>query len=375
MKKTYHAIGLMSGSSLDGLDIAYCRFGTEWRDGVFTIPYWELLEAETVPFDDDWKSLLMQVPDRVTVGEFVHIHVLLGQFMGEQVMQFLKEKKIEPAGVDFIASHGHTAFHEPSQSFTSQIGDGASLAAITGRTVICDFRSADLAHGGQGAPLAPMADKMLFPGYDFYLNIGGIANITCNAAGHFIAFDVTGANQLLDALATLAGKMFDEDGALAAWGQTDNLLFEKLNVPPYFGEPWPKSLSNQWVSSNLTALCLRAKSPVEDRLHTVCQHIAHQIGASMRQIVEAEHFTKEKYRMLVTGGGAFNGFLMKCIGEHCPRVELVVPSGEIVAFKEACLMALLGLLRLENVPNCISSVTGADVDVVGGAVYWGSGHV
>lgn len=368
MKKNIHALGLMSGSSLDGLDIAFCRFEVEGQEGRFNLAAWELLEADTVAFSEAWLTCLKQLPT-ASGFELARAHAGFGHYLGEMVQVFFREKKIAPAQVDLIASHGHTIFHEPEKGFTVQIGDGAALAAKTGCAVVCDFRSADIALGGQGAPLAPMADKMLFPGYDFYLNLGGIANITCNANGRLIAFDVTGANQVLNALANLSGLPYDRDGALAAKGHLDERLFKKLNALPYFSQPYPKSLSNQWVQENLVKTGLHAPGSLEDRLHTACHHVAFQIAESFQQVIENEHFKKENYRLLATGGGAFNGFLMHCVRERNPGINVTVAAAEVVSFKEACLMALLGVMRMEGVPNCLSSVTGAKRDAVGGAVF------
>ncbi len=363
----------MSGSSLDGLDVAYCRLETAWEEGAFLVKKWELLLADTLPFTPEWQERLRRLPT-ATALEFCSGHAGFGHYLGELVNCFLEEKKLSPAQIDLIASHGHTIFHEPAQGFTTQIGDGAALAAGTGCTVVSDFRSSDVALGGQGAPLAPMADKMLFPGYDFYLNLGGIANISCNTDGRYIAFDVCGANQALNALASLLGLPYDTDGQLAASGQLDPLLFDAINARGFFAAPYPKSLSNQWVQQHLTQACLQATTPVNDRLHTVCQHVAHQLAKSVLQVLEKERIAKEKYRLLATGGGAFNGYLMRCIQQQLsavglPNLEVVVPSDDVVKFKEALLMALLGVMRVEGAPNCISSVTGASRDAVGGGVF------
>ncbi len=375
----------MSGSSLDGLDVANCRLETAWEEGVFLVKNWELLLADTLPFTPEWQKRLRQLP-AASALDFCNAHAAFGHYLGELVNRFFKKKELPPAQVDLIASHGHTIFHEPAQGFTVQIGDGAAIAAATGCTVVSDFRSMDVALGGQGAPLAPMADKMLFPGYDFYLNIGGIANISCHthsngvhpieADGRFIAFDVCGANQALNALAHLLDLPYDADGQLAASGQLDPVLFDEINAQDFFAQPYPKSLSNQWVQQHLTQACLRASSPVNDRLHTVCQHVAYQLGQSVQQVLDNEHFAKDKYRLLATGGGAFNGYLMQCIQQRLAavglsEVELVVPSDNVVKFKEALLMALLGVMRVEGAPNCISSVTGARRDAIGGGVYLG----
>lgn len=360
----------MSGSSLDGLDVAFCRFGLADGDAVFGLHDWQLLEAETLPFSQEWRQRLQQLP-MATAFDFCSAHAAFGRYLGGLVNQFLAEKKLLPAQVDFIASHGHTIYHEPALGFTTQIGDGAALAIATGCTVVSDFRTADIALGGQGAPLAPMADKMLFPGYDFYLNLGGIANITCHTGHNIIAFDVCGANQALNALANKLGKPYDEDGKIAAKGQLDMDLYADINKPAYFSQPYPKSLANQWVRQHLTEPCLRANSAIEDRMHTVCEHIAFQLSKAIYKVLENENCKKEKYRMLATGGGVFNRYLMRLITQKLPNIEVVMPDENIIKFKEALLMVLLGAMRMEAIPNCMSSVTGATQDAIGGGIWMG----
>ena len=358
----------MSGSSLDGLDIAFCRMETAEANDAFWVRNWELLEAETLPFTLEWQQRLRQLPS-ASAFEFCSIHAAFGRYMGELVNQFLSEKKLSPTQIDLVASHGHTIFHEPAQGFTAQIGDGAALAATTGCTVISDFRTMDVALAGQGAPLAPMADKLLFPGYDFYLNLGGIANISCHTAERFIAFDVCGANQALNALANEIGLPYDDEGKMAFTGKLDPILLDNINDAAYFSQPYPKSLANQWVQHNLTEICLNATSSIADRLHTICHHVALQLAAAIQQVLANEGIKKEKYRMLATGGGVFNGYLRQCIQQQLPNIEVVIPSENIVKFKEALLMALLGVLRMEVKPNCISSVTGAKRDAIGGGIW------
>ncbi|MCC6723084.1 MAG: anhydro-N-acetylmuramic acid kinase [Saprospiraceae bacterium] len=368
-KSTYHVLGLMSGSSLDGLDIAFCQMTTAWEAEVFVVKNWELLKADTLPFNNEWQQRLRTLPS-ATAFEFCEANAAFGHYLGQLVNLFFEEKKMVPSEVDLIASHGHTIFHEPKRGFTTQIGDGAALATTTGCQVVSDFRTADVALGGQGAPLAPMADKLLFPGFDFHLNIGGIANITYHAPDHkIIAFDVCGANQALNALANLLGQDYDRDGQLAATGNLDTDLLAEINGPDYFSQPHPKSLSNQWVQQYLTQTCLRASSPIADRLHTVCQHIAQQLEQSIAQLLKTEGSQKEKYSLLATGGGAFNSYLMQCIQARLPMVKVVVPEENVVKFKEALLMALLGVMQKEGTPNCIASVTGAKRDAFGGACF------
>lgn len=361
---TYHAIGLMSGSSLDGLDIAFCKFEIENEN----ISAWELLKAETIPFSEMWQSRLANLPSQSGLV-YAKTHAYFGHYMGELVIDFMSRNNVAP---DFIASHGHTIFHHPDKRMTAQVGDGGALAATTGLKVISDFRTQDIAIGGEGTPLAPAADKYLFDGYDFYLNIGGIANVSCNVNGKMIAFDIGGANQVLNGLAVLMDQEYDDGGKIAASGKNVNVLLQEVNSIDYFSQKYPKSLDNQWVVQNLLKKYREYPESVENRMRTAVEQLAQQTVSSVLQVVENEGLTKKEYRMLATGGGVFNSFLMQRMQELFKEkidLEIVIPEQETIEFKEAILMALLGILRLENIPNCLASVTGAKRDTVGGAIY------
>lgn len=369
--KTYKVIGLMSGSSLDGLDIAYCSFTVRPSEASIIVTKWDLLQAATAPFSEQWRARLSHLPT-VSALAFAKTHTYFGHYMAELVQPFLQKYSIEP---DFIAAHGHTIFHYPDQNMTAQIGDGAALAALTGYPVICDFRTQDVAAGGEGAPLAPLADKLLFGEYDFFLNIGGIINISCNANGKYVAFDITAANQVLNELAKQLGLAYDADGQLAAAGSLSEQAFHDANDIPYFDAPYPKSLDNQWVREHIMPHFLHPQTTVEDRLRTTCEHIGYQTAKAIRQIVEREQLdTTKPYRLLATGGGALNRFLVQTIERYCQKVldiEIIIPDQRIIEFKEAVLMALMGVLRVENVPNCLKTVTGAKRNAIGGAIYQG----
>ncbi len=369
MRTTYRCLGLMSGSSLDGLDLAMCRFRIPERSAHhFRVEAWELEAADTLPFLPEWQARLRRLPDAGGL-ELAAAHAAFGRYLGELVRRFLAE---HPAAgpVDCIASHGHTVHHEPARGFTLQIGDGAALAAATGYPVVCDFRSSDVAMGGQGAPLAPMADRWLYPGYDGYLNLGGIANISCPHPDGFIAFDVTGANQLLNALAGLVGLEYDRNGELAARGVVRQDLLEQLNRLPYFDAPYPKSLSNQWVREHLVTPLLAYDAPVADRSATACHHIAFQVCRALANLRTAGHLPAEgPIRLLVTGGGGFHAYLLDLLAAYLPELKPDTADPAAIHFKEAALMALLGLQRLLAVPNCLSTVTGARQDTIGGALY------
>jgi anhydro-N-acetylmuramic acid kinase len=366
MAKTYHAIGLMSGSSLDGLDIAYCRFTV---DGAKID--WEILEAECVDYDEKWSTRLKKLysQDGLT---FAKTNTYYGHYMAQQVMRFIQKHEIEP---DFIAAHGHTVFHEPEVRFTAQIGDGGAMAALTGYPVITGFRLHDVAIDGEGAPLAPIADKYLFNAYDFCLNLGGIANISSLSTDKLIAFDICATNLMLNFVARQLGFDYDQDGMGARVGTLNHYLLDELNNQDFFTHPYPKSMSNKWVQSRMIPILIRNRMAPEDKLATVTEHIATQITNSIKLIVQREGLSKPSYQMMVSGGGAFNKFLIERITARCAQeglqVEIVVPEARVVEFKESLLMALMGVLRVENRPNVLASATGAKHDSISGAIYQG----
>lgn len=357
----------MSGSSLDGLDIAFCEIKLE--NGA--IQHWQILVADTMAYNKAWQQRLRALP-YASGRDLLLAHAHFGHHIGDLVNDFLQKYHIQP---DFIASHGHTIFHFPKEKMTLQIGDGAAIAAVTGYPVVCDFRSMDVALGGQGAPIAPIADRMLFPGFDFFLNLGGIANITANVNEKYIAFDIGGANQVLNQLVQPLDLEYDAGGKIAASGKLNKTLLHQADALPYHQESYPKSLGNDWVQEQLIPIYNNFDAPLEDKLHTACVQIARQTAKNITQVIHNEHFTKLNYRLLATGGGAFNDFLIERLREACHalNVEIIVPDTTIIGFKEAAMIALCGVLRMENLPNCIASVTGASRDAIGGAVYVG-GH-
>lgn len=356
----------MSGSSLDGLDLAYCEFEVN-EDNLIDF---KLICAENIPFAERWVSRLKHLPQQDALT-FFRTHTYFGHYMGDLVNGFIKKYNIQP---DYIASHGHTIFHDPEYQITAQIGDGGALAARTGLDVICDFRTNDISIGGEGTPIAPAADKYLFCGYDFYLNVGGIANITCNANGKIIAFDVGPANQIFNGLANTIGLEYDKDGALAKTGQVNEPILALLEQFDYFTANYPKSLGNGWIQSNILPLYLSFDASLEDKLRTSIEHLAFQIAYSIEQIIVTEDFEKEEYTLFATGGGVLNTFLMEEVQKklNLLNVKIVIPEKDIIDYKEAILMGLMGVLRLENKVNCFSSVTGAKRDTIGGAVYLGN---
>jgi len=361
----------MSGSSLDGLDVAYCAFRVQKKTArELLVEDWQLLAAQTIPFSQKWRDRLLGLPAQ-SARIYAQTDIYFGYYMGELIQPFLNKLPHRP---HFIASHGHTIFHEPDRRFTAQIGHGGALAATTGIPVIHDFRIQDVALSGEGAPIAPVADWMLYKGYDFYLNIGGIANISAIFDNGPVAFDVVGANQVLNALAQLRHMPFDENGNLARQGVVNENLLNRLSQKDFFSRPYPKSLSNDWVSRELTGPVLAFEDSIENRMRTVCELIARQVQNAVGALIKKKESPgRRPYRILVTGGGALNGFLMERIESCCADLgdlSWIVPENEIVEYKEAVLMALMGVLRAEKVPNCFRAVTGARRDSTGGCISY-----
>ena len=347
---SYRVVGLMSGTSLDGVDIACCVFEQRREKWSFRIE-----KTETIPYTNQQRRNLVNL-SQASAMQFAMEHVAYGKYLGGLVKDFLKRNRLK---VDFISSHGHTIFHQPAAHFTTQIGDGAALSVACGLPVVCDFRSVDVALGGQGAPLVPVGDKLLFGQYDACLNLGGIANISFDSSGKRVAFDICPVNIVMNHLAALKGKRFDKDGMMAKKGNVQGKLLKKLNALSFYKRAIPKSLGREDIEKYFLKIIDGDRSSVEDKLRTFCEHIAIQVAEATRNI---------RGKMLVTGGGAYNLFLVDRINSHC-RPETVIPGKQIIEFKEALIFAFLGVLRWRNEINCLRSVTGASRDSSGGAIY------
>lgn len=346
---TWKAIGLMSGSSLDGLDLAAVRFTCD--NGC----YGDHIEAaETLPYPTYWHDQL--------ANAFLHqpeelrpLDLEYGTYLGTQVKSFAERHHLHP---DFVASHGHTVFHKPELHYTLQIGDGQALADACGFTVVNDFRSEDVSKGGQGAPLVPIGDRLLFADYDICLNIGGIANLSYELNGRRIAYDVCIANQALNWLAQREGLPYDKDGQLARKGNVDSQLLKALDSNAFYRQTPPKSLGREFFETFQKRLLEPFKT--EEALASFVEHIAKQIALTTNALPNG--------KMLITGGGARNGFLVERIGHHCHH-QVVIPDPMTIDYKEALIFALLGLLRLTGQTNVLCSVTGAPSDSCSGKIW------
>jgi anhydro-N-acetylmuramic acid kinase len=353
VSKDFFAVGLMSGTSLDGLDLALCRFA-----GKNNKYQYEILEAETLPYSGDWKRKLENAANS-NAEDFFSLNSAYGNFIGRSVNAFLRGKKIKP---QILASHGHTIFHQPPKGISVQLGSGAAIAAETGITTVCDFRALDVALGGQGAPLVPIGDELLFNEFSSCLNLGGIANISFSKKGKRIAFDICAVNMVINFLSEKLGKKMDEDGRIAAAGIVNKKLLLNLNSDKFYLQPDKKSIGREWVESNVLTKIQKANLSAEDSIATFTEHAAQQIANVVLQ--------NKLKDVLITGGGAYNKFLVKRIHE-ISGAEIILPEKKIVEFKEALIFAFLGMLRVRNEVNTLRTVTGAGIDSCGGAVYFG----
>jgi len=349
-RSNYHVIGMMSGTSLDGLDIAFCEFSLDNYNWSYTIQ-----EAETISYP---KNLTKKLSDATELSgeELLKLDVELGKWFGDKTMEFISRHHIQ---VDFVSSHGHTVFHQPQNGFTTQIGAGFHLNQAVKVPVICDFRSKDVSLGGQGAPLVPIGDQLLFKGYDFCLNLGGISNISFEKYGVRKAFDIGPCNMLLNYLAQQKGLEYDKEGRLAASGSLNKPLLSSLNKWRFYKNEGPKSLGYEQVRDEIYPL-LDMPISVEDKLCTISHHIAFQIS----QVIK---YTNK--RLLVTGGGAHNSFLIKLLKKYADDAEIISPNRLIIDFKEALLFGFLGVLKVRGEVNTLASVTGASEDSCGGVIY------
>ncbi len=351
----YEIVGLMSGTSLDGLDIAHVRF--ENIDKVWS---YSLLNQGTFSYTD---SLLKKLENAVdcTVPQMQILQRELGKEMADLVNAFCTKQKIDKSKIDAIASHGQTIFHQPQNGFSLQIGCGAILAHHTGIPVVNDFRNKDIIAGGQGAPLVPIGDKLLFSSQaDAFLNLGGFCNVSFeDEKKGWVAFDISPCNLPLNKLAQQKGKKYDENGQLAKSGKINFFLLDLLDKLPYYTQSYPKSLGTEWLERTFYPM-IKFSKPTEDNLCTVVEHIANQIAKVFQE--------QNRKKVFVTGGGAYNTFLLDRIRHHS-SAELIVPEKSIVEFKEAIIFALMGALYLKNEYNNVPSATGAGSELILGVYH------
>ncbi|UTX50354.1 anhydro-N-acetylmuramic acid kinase [Chryseobacterium sp. MA9] len=342
------AIGLMSGTSLDGLDICLAEFEKQdkWS--------FQILKAETIPYAEDWENKLRR-SIHLSAEDLLELNSEYGFYLGRQVKEFIHKHQLE--NISLIASHGHTIFHQPKRKFTLQIGDGRAIKLETGLPVIYDFRSQDVLMKGNGAPLVPIGDELLFSEYNACLNLGGFSNISLQSDGKRIAFDIAPVNIVLNHLAQHINKSFDENGELAQKGKINEALLNDLNALDFYQNSHPKSLGIEWCHEHIFPALKNIE--ILDALATFTEHTAQQIA----NVINKNNIKD----ILITGGGAYNLFLIEKIRSKT-QAEVIIPKKEIIDYKEALIFAFMGVLKINNEVNVLSSATGSSSDHCSGVI-------
>ncbi len=354
-KNNYNVIGVMSGTSLDGVDLSHIKFHLDNNKWTF-----EILENETIGYSQSWINHLKSAVDYSEI-ELDKLNQEYTTLLASIISTFIEKHKIE--NLDAVCSHGHTILHQPQNGFTLQIGNLPEISTLIHQTVVCDFRVQDVKLGGQGAPLVPIGDRILFSEYDYCINLGGFSNVSFEQNGKRIAFDISPVNTVLNFYANQLGLNYDDKGKISRTGKINNDLLDELNALDFYQKTFPKSLGFEFVKGTVLPIIESFEIPIEDKLRTFTEHIALQTAMAL------DCFETRKGQMLVTGGGAYNDFLIERIQSHLPEMELIIPSPKILEFKEALIFALLGILKLRDEINVLSSVTGAKTDHSSGIIY------
>ncbi|MGB5417645.1 anhydro-N-acetylmuramic acid kinase [Algibacter sp.] len=349
IKNEYNVVGVMSGTSLDGIDLVHAKFffNESWT--------FNILNAETVAYSSFWYETLKGLINN-SMDELKVIDADYTEYLGHVINSFIDKHHIE--NIDAICSHGHTAWHQPQNGLTYQIGNMPILAELLQETVVCDFRVQDVELGGQGAPLVPIGDELLFSEYDFCLNLGGFANISMDLNNERIAYDICPVNIVLNKYAKQLGFDYDDRGKIAESGTYFSALGNALDSLEYYNEKPPKSLGLEWVNKTIFPLLESSKLKEKDILRIFSDHIANQIARVL----------KKDSKGLVTGGGAYNAYIISKIKSNI-KAEIIIPSKDLVEFKEALIFAFLGILKLRNEVNCLKSVTGASKNHSSGRIF------
>lgn len=351
-KESYNVIGVMSGTSLDGIDLAHIHFAVKedkWS--------YQILESETISYSIEWLNKL-KVAVTFSVEELQKLNKDYTILLGEIIKSFIKKNNI--SNLDAICSHGHTILHQPQNGITLQIGNLPEIAQIINEKIVCDFRVQDVQLGGQGAPLVPIGDRILFSEYDYCLNLGGFSNVSFEQNKNRIAFDISPVNTVLNFYANKLGLDYDDKGKISKSGKLNQVLFDELNTLEYYKKTFPKSLGFEFVKEIVLPLMEKYSISIEDKMNTFTEHVALQISIALQNKIG---------KILITGGGAYNDFLIERMQFHLPKLEIVIPDNKTLEFKEALIFALLGVLKLRNEINVLKSVTGAMIDHSSGIIF------
>lgn len=351
IKDDYNVIGVMSGTSLDGIDLVYAKFNLNrrWR--------FEIEHAETVEYDSNWCETLKDLVSK-PIEELKTIDANYTEYLAKVIEDFKIKYQIKK--IDAICSHGHTALHQPENKLTYQIGNKPLLAELLKETVVCDFRVQDVELGGEGAPLVPIGDELLFSEFDFCLNLGGFANLSTTMSGNRIAYDICPVNIVLNHYVKKLGFNYDDKGKIAKTGTINQSLLSNLNAIPFYAEKHPKSLGLEWVNKIILPMIDSYSIKIEDILRTFVEHVATQLASEINK--------KKSISVLITGGGVYNSFLIEML-QYKTDNNIVIPNDSLIEFKEALIFGFLGVLKLRGENNCLKSVTGALKDHSSGEIY------
>ena len=351
MKKTkFKVLGVMSGTSLDGIDLAVVSFekNESWQ--------FKIELADTIPYSENWKNQLTEALhfNEVDLKTINREYTL---YLAEVINKFKLDNQLK--NLDAVCSHGHTIKHEPQNRFTLQIGNLPELANLINEKVVCDFRVEDVVLGGQGAPLVPIGDELLFQEYEYCLNLGGFANIS-TVQDYRIAYDICPVNTVLNFYSEKLGYDYDDEGEIARSGKLNLDLLEELQQLEFYQKAPPKSLGIEWVNENIFPILKKYEENIPSILHTFTHHVALQIVKTLDD--------KASSRLLITGGGSFNTFLIELIQKNT-KTKVELPSVDIINYKEALIFGFLGVLKMLGENNVLSSVTGASHDHSSGVIF------
>ncbi|MFV8339971.1 anhydro-N-acetylmuramic acid kinase [Flavobacterium sp. LB3P21] len=352
-KEKYTTIGVMSGTSLDGVDLAHIVFTVKNNKWEF-----QILESETISYTTDWLNKLKIAVD-FSEGQLEKLNQDYTQHLASIILSFIEKYDIK--NLDAVCSHGHTILHQPQNGFTLQIGNLPEIAAVINQTVVCNFRVQDVQLGGQGAPLVPIGDRILFSEYDYCMNLGGFSNVSFEKNKERIAFDISPVNTVLNFYANQLGLDYDDKGNISRTGICNENLLQELNTLDFYQKKHPKSLGFEFVKETILPIIESHSISLEDKLHTFTEHVALQIALAL---------PNKNGSLFISGGGAYNDFLIERIQYHLPEMKIIIPSAKILEFKEALIFALLGVLKLRGEINVLSSVTGARIDHSSGMIYY-----
>lgn len=351
-KESYNVIGVMSGTSLDGVDLARIIFTKEEEQWSF-----KLFESETISYTEDW-VLRLQSAIHYKEEQLQELNEEYTQLLGTIIHDFINRYRLKD--IDLVCSHGHTILHQPDKGLTLQIGNLPLLSTLVKENIVCNFRIQDVAMGGQGAPLVPIGDRLLFSNYHYCLNLGGFSNVSFEENGNRIAFDISPVNTILNFYAKQLGFEYDNKGKIARGGKLNEDLLNELNDLEFYAKQYPKSLGYEFVNDTVLLIMEDFVLSIEDKLHTFVEHIAQQIALALSQ---------KDSQLLITGGGAYNDYLIERIQYYLPAMKIVIPDSKTIEYKEALIFGLLGVLKVRNEINVLSSVTGAKKDHSSGILF------